>query len=72
MTEALLTLALITTLVLSYLERKDLYNRLMAKDLRDLKENTQRDEPNEELQEEDDGLEELSLDRILTEEKLNG
>jgi len=47
MTEILLTIALLTTLILSYLERKDLNNRLMAKDLKDLKDNTQKDEPNQ-------------------------
>lgn len=46
MTEILLTLIIIAILIISYLERKDLNNRLMAKDLKDLKINTQKDEPN--------------------------
>lgn len=48
MIEFLLTLSLITTLVLSYLERKDLYDRLMSRDFREYKDNTAKDEPNKE------------------------
>lgn len=46
MAEILLTIILITVLILSYLERKDLNNRLMAKSLEDLRNNTQKDEDN--------------------------
>lgn len=70
MTEILLTLALITTLVLSYLERKDLYNRLMARNLRDFKDNTEVEEPN--YFEEDDELQTLEEARDIIEEQLNG
>lgn len=47
MTEIFLVIVLIVVLILSYLERRDLYDRLMAKDLKDLKVNTQKDEPNQ-------------------------
>ncbi len=47
MPEALLSLICIVLAVLSYLERRDLYTRLMAKDLQDFKVNTQKEEPNE-------------------------
>ena len=46
MAEILLAIILITVLILSYLERKDLNNRLMAKSLEDLRNNTQKDEEN--------------------------
>ena len=46
MAEILLAIILITVLILSYLERKDLNDRLMAKSLEDLKNNTQKDEDN--------------------------
>lgn len=49
MTEFILALIVIITLVLSYLERRDLLNRLMAKDLTDLKVNTEKPEKNQEL-----------------------
>lgn len=47
MSEIILSLILLVVLISSYIERKDLYNRLMAKSLEDLKVNTQRDEPNQ-------------------------
>jgi len=47
MTEIFLVIVLIVVLILSYLERRDLHDRLMAKDLKDLKVNTQKDEPNQ-------------------------
>lgn len=46
MTEIILGLVIITILILSYIERKDLNDRLMAKSLEDLKNNTQKDEEN--------------------------
>lgn len=46
MTEIILGLVIITILILSYVERKDLNDRLMAKSLEDLKNNTQKDEDN--------------------------
>lgn len=46
MTEILLAIILLTVITLSYLERKDLNNRLMAKSLEDLRNNTTKDEEN--------------------------
>lgn len=64
-------LVLGVVIYLSYLERKDLYNRLMSRDLNDYKNNTQKEEPNQPKQEADD---EIPLDEAqdLIEEDLNG
>jgi len=70
MSEILLTIILITVLVLSYLERKDLNNRLMAKSLEDLRNNTQSDEPNN-LKEEEKEID-LEDARDEVEELING
>lgn len=51
MSEYLFSIILLVTLVLSYLERRDLHNRLMAKDLSDFKANTQKDETNQKEEE---------------------
>jgi hypothetical protein len=69
-TEILLTIILITVLVLSYLERKDLNNRLMAKSLEDLRNNTQKDEDNN-LKEEEKEID-LEDARDEVEELING
>lgn len=45
----ILSLIVIITLVLSYLERKDLVNRLMAKDLTEYKSLSEKPEKNEEI-----------------------
>lgn len=71
MTEVLLTLIIITLLIISYLERKDLHNRLMAKDLKDLKDNTQKDEPNHLEEEKDNIFVPLEDARELIEKDLN-
>lgn len=70
MSEILLTIILITLLVLSYLERKDLNNRLMAKSLEDLRNNTQKDEDNN-LKEEEKEID-LEDARDEVEELING
>jgi hypothetical protein len=48
MTEAILGCLLLIVLVLSYVERKALVDRLMAKDLTDFKANTDKPEKNQE------------------------
>ena len=70
MSEILLTIILITLLVLSYLERKDLNNRLMAKSLEDLRNNTQKDEDNN-LKEEEKEID-IEDARDQVEELING
>ena len=67
MAEILLTIILITVLVLSFLERKELNDRLMAKSLEDLKNNQAKDEPNT-LKEEEPEIE-LEDARSLIEEQ---
>lgn len=47
MTEIILAIILLVTLILSYLERKDLNDRLMSKSLEDFKVNTVKEEPND-------------------------
>lgn len=71
MTELILAISLITTLILSYLERRDLNNRLMAKSLEDLRINTQKEEKNQIPQEEEELLT-LEEAREEIEEQLNG
>lgn len=72
MTEISLVIVLIVVLILSYLERKDLHNRLMAKDLKDLKDNTQKEEPNHLEPEEDNLFIPLEDARQDIEKDLNG
>lgn len=53
MTETLLSIILIIVLILSYLERRDLQNRIMAGSLQDFKQQTQKEEKNEEPEPDD-------------------
>jgi len=71
MTEILLTIIILALLILSYLERKDLQNRLMSKDLRDFKDNTQKDEPNHLEEKEENLFLDLEDSRELIEKDLN-
>jgi hypothetical protein len=48
MTEAILAILLLVVILVSYLERKQLVDRLMAKDLTDFKANTEKPEKNQE------------------------
>lgn len=56
MSDILLSVLLAITLILSYLERRDLNNRLMSRDFSDYKKNTQKDEPNKIEEEVDDTI----------------
>jgi len=69
--EILLTLIIITVLVLSYLERKDLNNRLMARSLKELREHTDKDEKND-IEPEDDDTIPLEDAQDLIQEEMNG
>lgn len=55
-TQVLLTIIILALIVMLFLERRDALNRLMARNLEDLHNNTQKDEPNQfpESQEDED------------------